>query len=58
MIGEFLVDVKLIKAAYTGHQQAVIESNGRTFVVNERTKVDQTDAKLCPIELIAVSLGA
>lgn len=57
-MGEFLMDVKLIKAAYIGHQQAVIESNGRTFVVNERTKVDQADAKLCPIELIAVSLGA
>lgn len=52
------MDVNSVDVTYIGDRQAVVESSGRTFVVDERTKVDQDGAKFCPIELIATSLGA
>ena len=52
------MDVNPVSVAYIGNQSAMVESGDRTFVVDERTKVDQAGAKLCPIELIAASLGA
>ncbi len=52
------MDVNVVSTTYIGDQRALIESSGRTFVVDERTKMDQADAKFCPIELIAASLGA
>ena len=42
---------------YIGNERALVESSGRTFVVDERTKMGQSGAKFCPIELIAASLG-
>ncbi len=52
------MDVNAVSVTYVGDEQARVESGGRTFVVDERTKVRQTGAKFCPIELIAASLGA
>jgi hypothetical protein len=52
------VNVNLISVAYIGHESAMVEAGDRKFIVDERTKVDQAGAKLCPIELIAASLGA
>jgi hypothetical protein len=50
--------VNPVNITYLGYERATIESGGRTFVVDERTKVDQAGAEFCPIELIAASLGA
>ena len=52
------MDVNAVSVTYVGDEQARVESGGRTFVVDARTKVGQTGAKFCPIELIAASLGA
>jgi len=52
------VNVNPISVAYIGHESAMVEAGDRKFIVDERTKVDQAGAKLCPIELIAASLGA
>jgi hypothetical protein len=52
------MDVNPISVAYIGHESAMVEAGDRKFIVDERTKVDQAGAKLCPIELIAASLGA
>jgi len=52
------MNVNLINVAYVGNQRALVRSGGRTFTVDERTKVGQADAKFCPVELIATSLGA
>jgi hypothetical protein len=46
-------------ATYVGNDRAVVESSGgRTFVVDQRTKIRREGAKFCPVELIAASLGA
>jgi hypothetical protein len=52
------MNVNVVSTTYIGNQSALIESSGRTFVVDERTKMSLVDAKFCPIELIAASLGA
>ena len=52
------MDINLVNVAYLGNQRAQVQAGERTFVVDERTKVDQAGAKFCPIELIAASLGA
>jgi uncharacterized OsmC-like protein len=52
------MDINLIDVSYVGNQRALVKSGGRTFIVDERTKVGQADAKFCPVELIATSLGA
>ncbi len=52
------MDVNLVNITYIGHERAVVESGGRTFTVDERTKVGQAGAKFCPVELVATSLGA
>ena len=52
------MDINLINASYVGDQRALVKSSGRTFIVDERTKVDQAGAEFCPVELIAISLGA
>ena len=52
------MDVNSVNVTYIGAERAVVESGGRTFVVDERTKMDQARAKFCPVELVATSLGA
>lgn len=52
------MDINLVNAAYLGNQRAQVRAGERTFVVDERTKVDQAGAKFCLIELVAASLGA
>jgi uncharacterized OsmC-like protein len=49
----------VITATYVGDERAVVESSGgRTFVVDQRTKIEREGAQFCPVELIATSLGA
>ncbi len=51
--------MNVITVTYAGAERAVVESSGgRTFVVDQRTKIGREGAKFCPIELIAASLGA
>jgi uncharacterized OsmC-like protein len=51
--------VNVITATYVGDERAVVESSGgRTFVVDQRTKIRREGARFCPIELVAASLGA
>jgi uncharacterized OsmC-like protein len=52
------MDVNQVNVTYMGNQRAQVQAGGRTFVVDERTKVGQADAEFCPIELVAASLGA
>jgi uncharacterized OsmC-like protein len=52
------MDVSLVSVTYVGDRQALVESGGRTFIVDERTKAGQEGATFCPLELIATSLGA
>jgi len=52
------MDVNQVSVSYAGDKRALVRSGERTFVVDERTKVEQKDAVFCPIELIATSLGA
>jgi len=48
-----------VTATYVGDDRAVVESSGgRTFVVDQRTKIWREGARFCPVELIAASLGA
>ncbi len=49
----------VITVTYVGDERAVVESSGgRSFVVDQRTKIWREGAKSCPVELIAASLGA
>jgi uncharacterized OsmC-like protein len=51
--------MNVITATYAGDERAVVESSGgRSFLVDQRTNIGREGAKLCPIELIAASLGA
>jgi uncharacterized OsmC-like protein len=51
--------MSVITVTYAGNEQAVVESSGgRTFVVDQRTKIGREGAKFCPVELITASLGA
>ncbi len=52
------MDVNSVSVTYAGNEQALVESGGRTFVVDRRTRAAQAGARFCPIELIATSLGA
>ena len=52
------MDVNSVSVTYVGDRQASVESGGRTFIVDERTKASQRGARFCPVELIATSLGA
>jgi uncharacterized OsmC-like protein len=52
------MDVNSVSVEYIGNEQARVESGGRTFIVDRRTKAAQAGARFCPIELIATSLGA
>jgi hypothetical protein len=52
------MDINPINVSYVGEQRALVKSGGRTFAVDERTRVDQAGARFCPVELIATSLGA
>ena len=48
-----------VTATYVGDDRAVVESSGgRTFVVDQRPKIEREGAKFCPVERIAASLGA
>jgi len=50
--------VNPVHVTYIGNERALLESGGRTFVVDERINVGRAGARFCPIELIAASLGA
>ena len=50
--------INSINVTYIGHERTRVESGGRTFIVDQRTKTDQPDSEFCPLELVATSLGA
>ena len=52
------MSINQVAVTYLGDERALVESGGRSFVVDERTKVDRAGAKFCPVELVAASLGA
>ena len=50
--------MNVITVTYAGDERAVVESSGRRiFVVDQRINIGREGAKLCPIELVAASLG-
>ncbi len=47
----------MVTATYLGKGRARIQSGERGYSLSQRTYLDELDAGLCPVELVAASLA-
>jgi phosphate-selective porin len=50
--------VNRVTATYLGGSRVRLAAGDRSFEADQRTQVDQPDARFCPLELVAAALGA
>jgi hypothetical protein len=56
MAGEVLLN--LVTTVYQGDDRVRIAAGDRAFEADQRSSIDRPGASLCPLELVAASLGA
>jgi hypothetical protein len=50
--------VDVVTATYVGQGCAHVQAGERSHLLGARTSFDQPEAGLCPVELVAASLGS
>jgi len=52
------IEIRQVTARYLGGERAEVLAGEQRFIVDERTAIDRTGARFCPIELVAASLSS